>query len=163
MRRTVLEALVLAGVLMALLACPGGTKAPPEGVPDALPGMTYNVGAALSAALGCPQADITWAVVEPDGGTVVDGTYKAPACGAANLPGTFHVTGTGCGKTAAVAITVKERVLSVAVCGVAPGGTCCAPAIEMGPGETAQWYATVTYSCPGHVEFSPAPPPAACP
>lgn len=152
------------GLVLTLLGCPGKVAAP-ELKPgeSAVPGGTYDVRAALSAALGCAVSEIAWSVAEPACGSVVGGLYTAPACGSTCVPGTAHVRGTGCGKTAEVAVSVAEAVVSVQVCGVPAGGTCCARDLALPPGGAATFYATVGYSCPGHFEHTPSQPPAACP
>lgn len=151
-------------VLSVLLAACGGqpAKSPALNGP-AEPGRTYDVSAALSAALDCPVASITWSIAEAGCGSVAAGLYTSPACGSSCVPGTAHVTGTGCGKSATLPVQVAEAVQSVSVCGVASGSSCCAANLSLPPGGTAQFYATVTYSCPNHIEYSPSAPPAACP
>lgn len=141
-------------LLALLLAACGGPESAPAPLAPPQPGGSVSLADALSAALGCPAADLTWTAL--DGGTVTStGAYTAPACGAAVFPATFHVEARGCGKAATAEIPVQEALLSLRLC---PG------AAVMAPGETRQWYALATYSCPGHVEWSPPPPPAgACP
>lgn len=142
-------------VLAALIAGCGGSDAPAL-KPDAsgrpaVPGESLGLAAPLSAALGCPVADLTWTAL--DGGSVTAaGVYTAPACGAAVFPATFHVEAKGCGKTSTVEIGVQEEIVGIVVC---PNSR------VMAPGATAQFAARVTYSCPGHVEITP--PGGTCP
>lgn len=141
-------------LLVALLAGCGGQDiiAKPEpGQRPARPGESVSLAAPLSAALGCPAAQFTWTAL--DGGAVTaSGVYSAPGCGQAVFPATFHVQADGCGKTATVEVPVQEAVESVRIC---PGS------IAVAPGATVQFYAQVTYSCPGHVEITP--PGGTCP
>lgn len=87
---------------------------------------------------GTSDTAVTWSVAEgAAGGTVsASGVYTAPAGG-----GTYHVVATSHASpssTARVAVTVTERVLSVAV---AP------TSVSLQAGQTAQFTATVTTTC----------------
>lgn len=160
MRRLVLTILAA----LTLTACRGGVKPSPKLNPGdtALPGGTYDVRQPISAALRCPVAEIQWSIVEPACGHIAGGLFTAPACGSACVPGTAHIRGSGCGKVAEVPVTIAEEIVGVEVCGVAAGSTCCAKVSALPPGGTAQFYATVLYGCPNHVEYSPSAPPTAC-
>ena len=158
MRRALVAALFLAGCHEA------SAPTPPVVQTVVVPGGTVNAAAALSVALNCPVAQITWSVVEPNGGSVSSaGVYQAPPCGSF-VAGTYHVRGEGCGRSGILPVTVAEDVLSVdLVCAVVQGTSCCARSLAVAPGTQIQFYAGVSYSCPGHVEYDPAPPPGVCP
>ena len=157
--------LVLA--LLVLVSCSGETPAPPPAQTDSVlgPGSTVSLLAVAREALTC-DGTISWSVVEPNGGSVTaSGDYSAPACGAGFTAGTYHVQATGCTRSVAIPVTVAEDVTGVQiVCAVVQGTTCCASGgVSLPPGGTAQFYALVSYTCPGHVVFVPGAPPAACP
>lgn len=151
---------------LVLVACSGPTSSPPV-VPEpvAKPGATVSLLAIARDALSCPQGALTWSVVEPNGGSVTQaGDYTAPSCGPAFVAGTYHVQAVGCSRTVAIPVAVAEDVLAVdIVCGVVAGTNCCATSFSVAPGTTIQFYASVTYSCPGHVVYSPTAPPVSCP
>jgi hypothetical protein len=144
MRRSLILCLLVAG-------CGGSDPSPKpseEGRPFR-PGETASLAEAMSAALGCPAADLTWTAL--DGGSVTPaGVFTVPACGAATFPATYHVEAKGCGKSATVTVPVQEAVTAIRIC----GGD-----VAVAPGAVRQFYAEVTYSCPGHVEYSPSTPP----
>jgi uncharacterized protein YjdB len=89
---------------------------------------------------------VTWSIQEgAAGGSVsTSGVYTAPSTG-----GTYHTVATSVadpGKYAITAITVTERVLSVAV---------NPPTTTLQPGGTAQFTATVTTTCGAFVATGP--------
>ena len=150
---------------MIIGGCQGDTTPPPA--PDstqvARPEGTVQLLAVARSALQCLDGTITFAVEEFGGGTIdQNGIYLAPTCGP-YVPGTYHILVTGCGETARIPVEVQEAVLSVAVCGVVQGESCCRSVVVIGSGGVVSFYATTTWECPGHVTYSPAPPPAACP
>jgi hypothetical protein len=87
---------------------------------------------------GASSSAVTWTVQEGSaGGSITPaGIYTAPA-----VAGTYHIVATSQAaptSSAAVAVTVAERILSVAV---SPGTAALAP------GASAQFTATVTTTC----------------
>lgn len=154
-------------LLAALLLAACAPSSPPAPEPRAVvtPGDGVSLLAVARQALACDAA-ISFSVVEPNGGTIsAAGDYLAPACGSTFVAGTYHVTASGCGRSATIPVTVAEDVLSVdIVCAVVEGSACCATGpLEVAPGGRIQFYAGISYSCPGHVVYLPSQPPGACP
>lgn len=150
--------------LMALLACKDGAVNPPP-APIEAPG---SIAQQLSLALSCPVPQITFGVVEPNGGTMSGNVYTPPICGLGPSNGLAHIQGDGCGKTATVEVILDDQhVVDLTVCGVATGTSCCANPLRFpyqppdSPPQTAQMYATLIFAC--HNEYSPSEPPMMCP
>ncbi len=157
---------VVAIVVAIVVGCHGDVAPPPVEQSVMRPGTDVSLAAIAREALSCPNDTLSCSVIEPNGGSVTQaGIYSAPACGPSFVAGTYHVQAAGCGRVALLPVTVAEDVISVAiVCAVVQGTACCATGpLTVPPGGGIQFYAGVTYSCPGHVVYSPATPPAACP
>jgi hypothetical protein len=105
------------------------------------PGSTSAFGcqkATFSAAVtGTTNTAVTWSVTEVGGGTVTAaGVYTAPA-----VDGTYHVVASSVADPTAratAAVVVTTKILSVAV---SPA------AVDLPPGGSAQFTATVTTTC----------------
>lgn len=155
-------------LVLAVLAaaCTNPPQAPPPVEHVVLdPGGSVSLVARAAVALNCPAEQIAWSVVEPNGGSIdVAGNYVAPACGPSFVAGTYHVRAAGCARQVDLPVTVAEDVIDVAIdCAEVVGTACCASSLAVPPGTQIQFYAAMTYSCPGHVVHFPAAPPPPCP
>jgi hypothetical protein len=116
--------------LLLLLACSGGSGFSIQPAQAMVPPGEVVQFLALGAA-----PPVTWSVVEAGGGTVAAGLYTAPAC---PTVGVFHVQAASGGRTSQAAVTVAEVVSSVSV----------SPAsVNLAPGQTQQFTATITSTC----------------
>jgi uncharacterized small protein (TIGR04563 family) len=128
---TAARLLLLAGLTGG--ACSGGP--PPLLVSPARATVAPAQVLTLAAAATPP---VTWTVTEPGGGTVsASGVYSAPPCGP-SVPGTYHVVAEAGGRTGSAEIRVQEAVLEVTV---SPSS------VQLAPGQTQQFTATVRTSC----------------
>ncbi len=100
---------------------------------------------------------VTWSA---DGGTISGtGAWTAPACGAAMFPHTYTIQATSSLGAQIFTVRIEEAITRVDVLGaVITGETVLSPSpVTLTPGQSAQFYARLTYSC--HVEYSPSAPP----
>jgi hypothetical protein len=109
------------------------TVSPASGAVDGCQTLQFT-----ATVTGSTNTAATWGVQEgAAGGTVsTSGLYTAPA-----NPGTYHVVATSVAdpsKSVVAAVTVSERIVSVAV---------SPPTVTVAPGGTAQFTATVTNTC----------------
>lgn len=142
-RRFYMRRILCALALAAVTACGSKSGA------TAQPGGTMRF-----QAVGTP---VTWTAT---GGSITSGgVWTAPACGAATFPATYTITATTPVGVQSYTVTVAEAVTAVAVLGAKVGTeTVLRPApVTLQPGQTAQFYARVSYSC--HSEYSPSTPP----
>jgi hypothetical protein len=108
------------------------TITPSPAAVDACRSLTFT-----ATVTGTANTGVTWSVQEAGGGTITAaGVYTAPANAA-----TYHVVATSVAaraSTTVAAVTVSDRIVSVAV---------SPQTVQVPPGGTAQFTATVTTTC----------------